>query len=197
MKHKKLNKWLYVVSYTYITLVIFILPAYSYDGYSLITNTTSQLGAQASPFAWVMNSAFIVMGVSIILLFTKDLSHQRYELLLRLFALCFILVAIFQHEPGIEGVAYNHTEAMLHSVFATIMGVAISIFAVSKAIQAKITRDRTLAILAFASASGLSFLMYASPEYAGLLQRTMFISMLGWIGYLPWSSSRDHHVYDP
>lgn len=169
----------------YISLVMFILPGFSYNGYSVLANTTSQLGAQASPYAWVMNSAFFLMGISVIISFWDSLSLKHYEDILPIvFGLSFVLVAIFKHEPGITGLAYDHTAALLHSIFATIMGIAISIYAIVKAVQAKQPRDRILAVLAFIGASGLSFLMYAVPAYTGLLQRIMFLSVLAWIGYL-------------
>lgn len=164
---------------------MFVLPAFSYSGYSILSNTTSQLGAQASPYAWVMNSAFALMGIAVIVPFWGSLRHGHYEDILPIiFGLSFVMVAIFQHEPGITGLAYNHTAALLHSVFATIMGIVISAYAVIKAMRADSTTDRILAVLALVSASGLSFLMYAVPAYTGVLQRIMFLSVLAWLGYV-------------
>ncbi len=185
MQHKKFSFWLFCVCFICISLVMFILPAYSYSGYSILSNTTSQLGAQASPHAWIMNSAFALMGASVIISFWGGLRLKCYEDTLPIvFGLSFVMVAIFQHEPGITGLAYNHTAALLHSVFATIMGIVISVYAIIKAMKADSTTDRILAVLALISASGLSFLMYAMPNYTGLLQRVMFLSVLAWLGYL-------------
>jgi heme A synthase len=132
-----------------------------------------------------MNSAFALMGIAVVISFWGSLRHKYYEDILPIiFGLSFVMVAIFQHEPGITGLAYNHTTALLHSVFATMMGTVISVYAIIKAMKANSTTDRILAVLALVSASGLSFLMYAVPAYTGLLQRMMFLSVLAWIGYL-------------
>ena len=185
MQHKKFSFWLFCVGFIYISLVMFILSSFSYSGYRILSNTTSQLGAQSSPYAWVMNSAFALMGIAVVISFWGSLRHKYYEDILPIiFGLSFVMVAIFQHEPGITGLAYNHTTALLHSVFATMMGIVISVYAIIKAMKANSTTDRILAVLALVSASGLSFLMYAVPAYTGLLQRIMFLSVLAWIGYL-------------
>jgi hypothetical protein len=132
-----------------------------------------------------MNSAFALMGIAVVISFWGSLRLKCYEDILPIvFGLSFVLVAIFRHEPGITGLAYDHTAALLHSIFATVMGIVISIYAIIKAIKADSTTDRILAVLALISASGLSFLMYAMPNYIGLLQRVMFLSVLAWIGYL-------------
>lgn len=174
---------------------MFVLPAFSYSGYKTLTNTTSQLGAQSSPYAWIMNSAFALMGIMMIVSFWGGLRHKHYEDILPIiFGLSFVMVAIFQHEPGITGLVYNHTAALLHSVFATIMGIVISAYAIIKAMKADSTTDRILAVFALVSASGLSFLMYAVPAYTGLLQRIMFLSVLAWLGYLVISMPSDKGV---
>ncbi len=47
-------------------LVVFILPFFSAPGYTIWRNTTSHMGAQGSPHAWVMNLVFILLGISVI-----------------------------------------------------------------------------------------------------------------------------------
>lgn len=178
-------KWFYISSFLYLLLVMFLLPAFSYPGYDILVNTTSQLGAQHSPNDWVMNSAFTLMGISTMLAALHSIKKQKYiELLPFAFGFCFILVALFQHEPGTSGLAYDATEALLHSIFATAMGIIISVYAFIRTVIAATNRDRFFAAVALTSASGLSFLMYQVPEYTGILQRLMFIAVLIWLGYL-------------
>lgn len=43
-------------SYLLMVIVIFILPFFSVEGYLFMKNTTSQLGAQSTPNAWIMKT---------------------------------------------------------------------------------------------------------------------------------------------
>jgi hypothetical membrane protein len=55
--------------------VIFILPFFSVDEYSILKNTTSHLGAQGAPYAWVMNVVFTLLGTAAIVDGWKQLSN--------------------------------------------------------------------------------------------------------------------------
>ena len=54
-------------AYVLFLIVSFLLPFYSFEGYSILSNTTSHLGAQGSPNAWLMNTVFIILGLVAIL----------------------------------------------------------------------------------------------------------------------------------
>lgn len=43
--------------------LMMVLPLFSFEHYQVAQHTTSHLGAQGSPHAWVMNSAFILVGL--------------------------------------------------------------------------------------------------------------------------------------
>ena len=53
-----------VAAYALLLLVMFILPWYSTPEYSIMNNTLSQLGAQNTPNAWIMNLTFVSLGIS-------------------------------------------------------------------------------------------------------------------------------------
>src|SRR5690606_608427 len=108
---------------------------YSVDTYSIIKNTTSHLGAQSSPNAWIMNISFILVGITCIL---EAWLHLRrflfHKILLSIFGLSLMLTGIFRHAPIIEGVIFNSIEDKLHSIFATVVGFSFAIYAVSSRI---------------------------------------------------------------
>jgi len=163
-------------------LVMFILPGYSSPGYSILKNTTSHLGAQNAPNAWIMNLVFLLLGVAVILEAWFHLKPYRVQqFLLGIFGLGLLGVAIFQHGPIIEGISADLFEDMMHSVFATTVGFSFILFAVSTAfIETKRTR-RVSALLIAVLAASLSALMFAVPDLAGLWQRIMFILAFGWL----------------
>jgi hypothetical membrane protein len=168
--------------YIMLLLVMFILPFYSVDGYSLLMNTTSHLGAQHAPNAWIMNSTFTFLGSACILeawMYVKKYWIQT--ILLIIFGSGLILTSIFQHAPINEGMPYSVFEDNTHSLFASVVGFSFTLFAVSVAFIEKTNRKRILALFIGLFATGLSLLMFNVPNYAGLWQRILFIVTFGWL----------------
>lgn len=159
--------------------VSLLLPFFSFEGYSVISNTTSHLGAQGSPYAWVMNTVFILLGIMAILHTWKT----RF-LYIRIFGLIFglslTLTGIFQHAPLVESLHVNQFHDMLHSFFATTTGFSFTFFAASHAFISRGTQRRaaiTLAVIAVA----VPLIMFGIPSVMGITQRFMFIAAFYWL----------------
>lgn len=168
--------------YMMLVFVMFILPYYSAEGYLILKNTTSQLGAQNTPNAWIMNITFCLLGIACILEGWTHLKHYYFhKILLSVFAVGLILTAIFQHAPISEGIPYSVLEDKMHSLFATIVGFSFTLFAFSAAFIEKNNINRVIALLAGLIATGLSFLMFNVIDYTGLWQRLMFIISFAWL----------------
>ncbi|UNC92199.1 DUF998 domain-containing protein [Candidatus Contubernalis alkaliaceticus] len=167
--------------YIIMVLVIFILPFFSSEGYSIIYHTTSQLGAQMTPNAWVMNIVFFFLGIACIIeswLYLKKYWFQK--ILLTIFGLSLIFTAIFKHAPIHMDLVYDLREDQLHSFFASMVGFSFTIFAFSAAfIELKPAR-RLLAVLAAVIAVCFSLLIF-NTVYAGIWQRLMFIISFAWL----------------
>lgn len=88
---------------------------------------------------------------------------------------------MFQLEPRVPDVPVNELEARLHSLFATLMGVSISLFAFLTAACFAFKRDIFIAVGVGTASTGLSAMIFAVPEYSGLSQRVMFLLVLGWL----------------
>jgi len=163
-------------------LTFFILPHYSLEEYSILKHTTSHLGAQHSPNAWIMNISFILLGISCIL---ESWFHlKRYwvhKILLIIFGSGLILVAIFQHAPIVEGTPYSQLEDTMHSIFATIVGISFTLFAFSAAFIEKTNKRRIFALLVGLMSIGFSMLIFSLVDLAGLWQRIMFILSFTWL----------------
>ena len=182
---KKNNEVMFLVAaYVLMLLVIFILPFFSVPEYSILKNTTSELGAQFAPGAWIMNLTFITLGLSTIVAgwrFLKGFSFHRMILLI--FGLSLILTAFFGHAPVNPETDYNLTEDVWHSYFACITGVSYTLFAIASAFILDSRTDRTLAASAGIIAVLLSILMFESEQLRGIWQRFIFIICFGWMIY--------------
>ncbi len=163
-------------------LVFLVLPHYSVAEYSMLKHTTSHLGAQDSPNAWVMNTVFILLGASCILESWFHLKqHWAQKILLTLFGFGLVLVAFFRHAPIVAGVPYSPLEDAMHSLFAGVVGFSFTVFAFSAALLENTIRRRGLALLVGLMAVGFSILIFTMADLAGLWQRIMFVVSFTWL----------------
>ena len=171
-------------AYILMILVIFILPFFSDDGYSIIKHTTSQLGAQLTPNAWIMNFTFVSLGAGTVIAGWNRLKgYMFHRLFLLLFGISLILTAFFNHAPINPHIQFNPEEDGWHSYFAYSTGLSFTIFAIANAFISYRRIDRGLALITGIFATIVSILMSEVNQFMGILQRLMFIICFGWIVY--------------
>ena len=190
--NQKLFLYIYAIIYIWMIGVILVLPHYSAVQYNILAHTTSQLGSQHTPNAWIMNLTFILLGIGTLLAgWRSTQAHLFSRILLLLFGVSLSMTGIFRLAPIDLSLSYNTTSDGLHSMFATTAGFAFSAFAVVAGFHAGIGLQCFIAISMATLAILLSLLMNFVPEYAGLLQRTLFITAFGWFIFLFGSFSND------
>lgn len=171
-----------IISRTSFALFIIVssfLPVFSFEGYSVLSNTTSHLGAQGSPYAWIMNFVFILLGISSILITCPSrLPYNRIFGLL--FGLSLILTGVFRHAPLTEGLDVNQLHDTFHSIFATSTGFSFTLLAAGHAVMSKgAQRNAALGMAIIAIVVPLA--MFSLPTMMGIIQRFMFITAFGWL----------------
>jgi len=173
------------LAYSAMLITIFLLPYFSFEGYSILSNTTSHLGAQDTPNAWIMNSTFILLGLASIAEGFKTLKpYPFHKVSIFIFGLALILTAIFQHSPVSGSTFHDVHQDKLHSIFATLTGFAFTVFAISTEFILADKKDKILALVVALVAIIIPILMLNYPDYAGLWQRFMFIAAFGWLIHL-------------
>lgn len=186
----------FTASYILMFLVLFILPSFSHEHYSILKNTTSHLGAQNTPNSWVMNLTFILLGVTSAWTgwrFLQNFWFQKIALLF--FGTALVMTAFFQHAPIDSSLIYDVREDQLHSLFANITGWFFSIFAFSLGFVTTVKPHRILAFFMAVLAPVLSVLMFYGPteQWMGVWQRLIFIAMFGWMIYVFENYTLHHH----
>jgi len=182
------------VAYILMLLVMFTLPFFSVDEYSIVKNTTSHLGAQGAPYAWLMNVVFALLGIAAIVDGWMRLSkYWLHKVVLTIFGISLVLTAFFQHAPIIPGVVFSELEDDLHSKFSTITGFSFVFFAIASAFIESTTVRRIVALAVGIIASLLSMLIFNIPDLAGIWQRTMFIIVFAWLMYFLYPRARNFH----
>jgi hypothetical protein len=167
-------------------------PAFNVEGYSSMHHSTSELGAQDTQGAWIMNAGFIAFGAGVL---TDALRGFRGAYipaaLFAVFGAAMILTGIFSHRPIDPDAAYSVLEDDLHSVFSSIVGAA---FAFGVLTFMYVRRDLGPAAahwVAVAAATLLPLGMYFYPSIEGVLQRLMFFVSFVWLAcFLPRLASR-------
>lgn len=178
-------------------LVMFILPFFSVDEYSILKNTTSHLGAQDAPYAWIMNVVFALLGISAIVdSWTRLSKYWLHKVVISVFGISLILTAFFQHAPIVSGVEFNKIEDDLHSKFATITGFSFVFFAIASAFIESTTVRRVIAVAVGIIASLFSMLIFNMPDLAGVWQRMMFIMVFAWLIYFLYLRAHNSDLSD-
>lgn len=171
-----------LATYIVLILVMFILPNYSSENYSLLKNTTSHLGAQNTQNAWVMNITFVLLGAACIIEAWINLQPYWFQkVFLTIFGAGLIMIAIYQHAPITEGIPYSVSEDNMHSFFATVVGFSFTSFAISAVFIEQSKIRRMLALLIGIISIVLSVLMFSMTNYMGLWQRLLFIISFAWL----------------
>lgn len=163
-------------------LVIIILPFFSATDYSIVSNSTSQLGAQLTKNAWIMNSIFILMGIMSVVFAFEKLGHFFFHKgLILIFGLSLIASAYFRHSPIDLMIPYNRLYDQYHSIFSSITGFSFVLFAMSCIFITDKLKHKVFAFSIAISTSLLSILMFFFDDYKGLLQRLMFSLAFLWL----------------
>jgi hypothetical membrane protein len=174
------------MAYIIMLLVMFILPFFSLENYSILKNTTSHLGAQNTPNAWIMNVVFLLLGTASIIGGWRFLGkYWFHKIALIGFGASVILTAFYQHAPIDNLLEYSAKEDEIHSLFAKTTGWFFTIFAVATAFISKNRSQQILAISIAVLAVLLSLMMFypKTENLMGVWQRMMFILSFGWMIY--------------
>jgi hypothetical protein len=155
-------------------------------GYSWVSHAISESAAQGQQGAWVARLGFLLFGFSVLLLASIRRAAWGLPgtLLLGLFGVFMLATAAFSHKPWQVGVPFDEFEDLLHSVTATGMGTAFAFGVLAVAIHR--ARDslplRVSDVVAVAAAVVIPITMNARPDFAGFVQRAMFLIAYAWYG---------------
>jgi len=171
-------------AYILLLLAMFILPLFKAPEISITRNTLSELGAQFSPYSWIMNAIFAALALSAVIS-----GWGCYEgfvflrIILVLFGISLVLSAIFNQAPVNPEIRYNIREDGLHLYFACTTWITFIILTFSTALILEKQADRLLAVITGISAVLLSLLTTEADHTAGVWQRLLFVISFGWMIY--------------
>jgi hypothetical membrane protein len=115
----------------YFIAIIIVAHYFAPDIYHWTTNTISDLAAQNYNYAWIMRIGFIGFGLllnlGILLKIYKTKSVNPADVLIMIYGLAILCSGVFSTMPFDSSVIYSTMADKLHSIFAQIAGIALSI----------------------------------------------------------------------
>jgi hypothetical membrane protein len=182
----KLNWKILLLAATYfmLILIMFILPGYSVQEYSIIKNTLSDLGAQSTHNSWIINSMLLLLAASTVYAgWGCYKGYIPHRILLLLFAISLALAAYFHHAPVNTGISYNLAEDGWHKYFLGTAGLSFSLLSFASGFIPTKQQTRPFSIIAGLSVILFSVLMSEAGRFSGIWQRLIFLISIGWMLY--------------
>lgn len=171
----------------FISALLVLVAAWAMpDGYSWRSHSISESAAQGQLHGWITRLSFLCFGTAVLLISIANHGHwPRITYWCSLvFAGSMFGVAAFSHTPwqaGIEGDAF---EDLLHSAFASGMGLAFVLGVAARFMQRgrEELMARVLDITALTVATVLPLALASASNAGGIVQRIMFVVGYIWFG---------------
>lgn len=179
------------VAVAYFIAVIVLAHFFVPPLYDWTQNTVSDLASQGHTYKWIMQTGFIGFGLlltwGVIFHFATN-RHAYFLLFVAVYGLSILMSGIFCTAPVDPSMSYSVSESKLHSMFATVAGIAMSLgifwqFAVSSN-----HRERWIRFAIFILVVGISGLFGLAENHIllldkGIIQRILYLVGLTWLVY--------------
>ncbi len=176
-------------------ILLGLAPLAMPDSYSWIGHTTSESAAQNVTGAWIARLGFVSMALGVMARAWAERAHwnQLTAIAHVGFAVCMFGAAAFSSKPWFDA-QFDATQDTLHSVAASVMGVAFALGVVSSLFD-RLGRRRPVRLVDAAAVLAsvlIPLAMFNLDGGAGLLQRIMFGVAFWW--YLTIGRARPSRV---
>ena len=175
---------------SYFGIVIIAAHFFAPPGYSWTHNTISDLGSQGHTHKWVMQAGFIGFGILLAggLAVKSRLSGRinPADVLVLFYGLAILVTGFFCAAPITNSLVYSPGEAQLHSLFATLAGVSLSLGLLWYLIAAVSTSERLFHLVFLVLILTLSLFFGLAengdlPVGQGIIQRLLYLTAFLWL----------------
>lgn len=164
-------------------ILLGLAPLAMPDSYSWVDHTTSESAAQGVAGAWIARAGFVFMALGVTARAWAE--RARWNRLTVIahggFAVCMLGAALFSSRPWFDA-SFDVTQDTLHSVAASVMGVAF-VFGVVSSLFDRNGHRRTMRLVDWAAVLAsvlVPLAMFNLDRGAGVLQRVMFAVAFWW-----------------
>jgi hypothetical membrane protein len=184
-----LKRYPFSIAAAYFVVLIMLAHFFILPPYSWTQNTISDLAAQGHAHKWIMQTGFIGFGLLVTWGAVSHFNRNRraYFLLpVTVYGLSILMSGIFCTAPIDPSIPYAVRESELHSLFATMAGIAMSLAIFWQIVVSSNRRQRWTRILFFVLVVGISALFGLAENQTigldqGIVQRVLYLVGLGWL----------------
>ena len=166
------------IAITIFSLAVIFGPLYTVTEYSAVTNLISELGAQHTENNFIMIIAFVILGGGIVI---DGVRRFRAALLpFILFGAAMAVAGMFPHKPLDTSLNFNATFHTMHGVIASVAGTVITVGFIWQGFRNN-GGQRIVCFYMAAVSIVFPLLMLNTPNFQGVIQRVMYLQILGWL----------------
>lgn len=182
---------LFLIAVLYFVAVVVLAHFFVPPIYDWTQNTISDLASQGHTYKWIMQAGFIGFGsflaASSVYYFWQD-KKRTFLWLVAGYGFSILITGFFcaaAIDPSIE---YSLQEASIHSMFATIAGLCMSLGIFWQVVTSSTPRERWMRILFLVLVMGISALFGLAENHIveigkGIVQRALYLAGLAWLVY--------------
>ena len=186
-----MSKNLFLLAVLYFIAVIVLAHFFIPPIYGWTQNTISDLASQGHTYKWIMQAGFIGFGpflaASSVYYFWQN--KKRYFLWLVVgYGFSILITGFFCAAAINPPLEYSLQEAGIHSMFATIAGLCMSVGIVWQVVTSSTSRERWMRIFFLVLVMGISALFGLAENHLleigkGIVQRFLYLVGLAWLVY--------------
>jgi hypothetical membrane protein len=181
----------FAVAVIYFISVIIIAHFFTPVGYDWTQNTISDLAAQGHSYKWIMQAGLVGFGSTLILgvvRYFKTYPKSYFLFFVAVYGQFILLSGIYCTAPIDSTIPFSIQESSLHSLFATIAGISMSIGILWQVFAIVNDRERWLRLVFLILIGGLSGLFGLIENGTllldkGIVQRVLYLVGLIWLVY--------------
>lgn len=179
------------IAVAYFVAVIVLAHFFIPPIYDWTQNTISDLASQGHAYKWIMQAGFIGFGLLLVWGVLSHFSQNRrayFLLFVAVYGLSILMSGIFCAAPIDPSFPNSLRESQLHSMFATIAGVSMSLGIFWQFVVSSNHRERWTRFAFFLLVIGISGLFGFAENHIlvldkGIIQRILYLTGLAWLVY--------------
>jgi hypothetical membrane protein len=180
-----------LIAVAYFIAVILLAHFFAPPIYDWTQNTVSDLASQGHTYKWIMQTGFIGFGLLLtwgVVFHFNNNRHAYFLLFVAVYGLSILMSGIFCAAPIDPSFPNSLCESQLHSMFATVAGIAMSLGVFWQFAVSNNNRERWTRFVFFLLVIGISGLFGLAENHIlvldkGIVQRILYLVGLAWLVY--------------
>lgn len=181
----------FLIAVIYFIAVIVLAHFFVPPIYDWTQNTISDLASQGHTYKWIMQAGFIGFGLLVAWGVASHFNQNRrayFLLFVAVYGLSILISGIFCAAPIDPSIPYSVRDSELHSMFATIAGISMSLGIFWQFVVSSNHRERWTRFAFFLLVIGISGLFGLAENHVmafdkGIVQRILYLVGLAWLVY--------------